>query len=38
MCFGMQFFVEDDLGDASAVAQINEDELAEVAAAMDPAH
>jgi hypothetical protein len=30
--------VEDDLGDAGAVADIEEDEVAVVAAAVDPAH
>ncbi len=30
--------VDDDLGDAGAVAQINEDDVAEVAAAVDPSH
>ena len=32
------FFVEDDLGDAGAVAEVEEDEIAVVAAAVDPAH
>jgi hypothetical protein len=32
------FFVEDDLGDAGAVAEVEEDEVAVVAAAVDPAH
>ena len=36
--FGMQLFIEDDLRDSSAVAQINEDQLAEIAAAMHPTH
>ncbi len=35
---GSQFFVEDDLGDAGAVAEVEEDEVAVVAAAVDPAH
>ena len=30
--------VEDDLGDAGAVAEVEEDEVAVVAAAVDPAH
>jgi hypothetical protein len=30
--------VEDDLGDAEAVAEVEEDEAAVVAAAVDPAH
>ncbi len=29
---------DDDLGDAAAVAQIEEDEVAEIAAAVDPSH
>ncbi len=35
---GIQFVVEDDLGYAGAVAQVNENDLAEVAAAVDPSH
>ncbi len=35
---GIQFVIEYDLGNASAVAQVNEDDLAEVAAAVDPSH
>ena len=34
----MQLFIEDDLRDSGAVAQINKDQLAQVAAAMHPAH
>src|SRR5208282_6714132 len=43
-CFGLfmdgriQFVVKDNLGYAGAVAQVNEDDLAEVAAAVDPSH
>ena len=35
---GGDLLVEDDLGDAGAVAQVEEDEVAVVAAAVDPAH
>ena len=35
---GADLFVEDDLGDAAAVADVEEDEVAVVAAAVDPAH
>ena len=35
---GGEGFVENDLGDAGAVAEIEEDEVAVVAAAVDPAH
>ena len=35
---GRELFVENDLGDAGAVAQVEEDEIAVVAAAVDPAH
>ena len=35
---GQTFFVDDDLGDAGAVAEVEEDEAAVVAAAVDPAH
>ena len=35
---GDDLFVEDDLGDAGAVAHVEEDEVAVVAAAVDPAH
>ena len=35
---GAGFLVEDDLGDAGAVAHVEEDEVAVVAAAVDPAH
>jgi hypothetical protein len=38
VAFGRQFLVEDDLGDAAAVAQIEKDQVAVVAAAVDPAH
>ena len=34
----VQFVVEHDLGDAAAVAQIDEDDVAEIAAAVDPSH
>ena len=36
--FGGDFFVEDNLGDAGAVAEVEEDEIAVVAAAVDPPH
>ena len=35
---GVQFVVEHHLGHAGAVAQIDEDDLAQVAAAVDPSH
>ena len=35
---GGDLLVEDDLGDAGAVAQVEKDEVAVVAAAVDPAH
>ncbi len=35
---GGVLLVEDDLGDAGAVAHVEEDEVAVVAAAVDPAH
>ena len=35
---GMQLLIEDDLGDSGAVAQIDENQLAQIAAAMHPAH
>ena len=35
---GASLAAEDDLGDAGAVAQVDEDDLAEVAAAVDPSH
>ena len=38
VAFGRQLLVEDDLGDAGAVAEVEEDEVAVVAAAVDPAH
>jgi uncharacterized membrane protein len=34
----MQLVVEHDLRDASAVAEVDEDKLAEIAAALNPAH
>jgi hypothetical protein len=34
----MQLFVENDLRQARAIAQVNEDQLAQVAAAVHPAH
>ena len=34
----VSLLVENDLGDAGAVAHINEDEVAEIAAAVHPAH
>ncbi len=36
--FGMQLFVEHNLRQSRAVAQVNEDQLAQIAAAMNPAH
>jgi hypothetical protein len=36
--FGVEPFVEDDLGDTLTVAQMDEDHLAEISAAMDPTH
>jgi hypothetical protein len=38
MAFGADLRVENDLRNASAVAQFEEDEIAVVAAAVDPAH
>jgi len=38
MRLGVQLLIEDDLRDAGAVAEVNENQLAEVAAAMHPAH
>ena len=38
MALGRQLLVEHDLGDAGAVAEIEKDEVAVVAAAVDPAH
>jgi len=38
VAFGRELLVENDLGDASAVAEIEEDEVAVVAAPVDPAH
>ena len=35
---GDKLLVENDLGDAAAVAEVEEDEVAVVAAAVDPAH
>ena len=35
---GAGFGGDDDLGDAAAVAQVEEDEVAEIAAAVDPSH
>ena len=35
---GVDVLVEDDLGDAVAVAQVDEDHAAQIAAAMHPAH
>jgi hypothetical protein len=35
---GLRFLVEDDLNDAGAIANVEEEKIAEVAAAMDPAH
>ena len=34
----IHFVIEDDLGNAAAVAQIDEDDLAEIAAAVHPSH
>src|SRR3984957_1092340 len=36
--FGMQLIVEHDLRDSRAVAQVDEDQLAEIATALNPAH
>ena len=36
--FGMQLLVENDLRDSRAVAQVDEDQLAQVAPPVDPAH
>ncbi len=36
--FGADFLIEDDLGDAGAVAEVEEDEIAVVAAAIYPTH
>ncbi len=38
VAFGREFLVEHHLADAGAVAQIEEDQVAVVAAAVDPAH
>ena len=38
VALGRQFLVEHDLGDAGAVAQVEEDQVAVVAAPVDPAH
>jgi hypothetical protein len=38
MRLGMEFLVEDDLREARAVAQINEEKIAEVAPLVDPSH
>ena len=38
MDVGIQTFVEDDLRHTVAIAQVNEDDLSEVAAAMHPSH
>ena len=35
---GVEFAVDDYLGDAGAVAEVDEDDAAEVAAAVDPSH
>ena len=35
---GMQLLVEDNLRDSGAVAQVDEDQLAQIAPAMHPAH
>ena len=35
---GREFLVENNLGDAGAVAKVEEDEVAVIAAAVDPAH
>src|SRR5580692_7631397 len=37
MRFRLRFFVEDHLYDAGAIAHVEEEEIAKVAAAMDPA-
>jgi len=36
--FALRFLVENDLDDAGAVADVKEEQIAEVAAAMDPTH
>ncbi len=36
--FGLRLFVKDDLDDAGAIANVEEEEISEVAAASDPAH
>ena len=36
--FGLRLFVEDHLDDAGAIANVEEEEITEVAAASDPAH
>jgi hypothetical protein len=38
MRLGMLLLVEDNLGDSRAVAQVDEDQLAQVAPFVDPAH
>jgi hypothetical protein len=38
MAVGSQFFIEHDLRNACAVAQVEEDQIAVIAAAIDPAH
>ena len=38
VAFGDELLVEHDLGDAGAVAEVEKDEVAVVAAAVDPAH
>jgi len=36
--FGLRLFVKDDLDDAGAIANVEEEEISEVATARDPAH
>jgi hypothetical protein len=36
--FGREVLIEDDLGDAGAVAEVEEDEVAVIAASVDPPH
>ncbi len=38
MAFGRELLIQNNLGDAGAIAQIEEDEVAVIAAPVDPAH
>ena len=38
VCSGVEFLIHDHLRDAATIAQVNEDEAAQVAAAVDPSH